>query len=126
MRFSICTFSLYAMILLYLSAGINHFINPEFYRKIMPVYIPFHMTFILLSGICEIVFAVLLIPILSRKLAAWLIIAMLIVFFVVHIQMLFDYSSVGGFMLWVAILRIPLQFVLIWWAYSFTKNPQPK
>ena len=126
MKFRIRLISLYAMFLLYLSAGINHFINQEFYEKIMPSYIPFHKASIFLSGICEIVFALLLIPILTRKLAAWLIIAMLIVFFVVHIQMIIDYLSIGGFMLWIAIFRIPLQFVLIWWAYSFTKNPQPK
>ena len=117
------TISLYALILLYLSAGINHFINPEFYEKIMPSYIPFHTTLIAISGICEIVLAVLLFLTSTRKTAAWLIIAMLIVFFTVHIQMLKDYWSVGGVMLFVAFLRIPLQFVLIWWAYTFTKNP---
>ena len=126
MKINMRTISLYALILLYLSAGINHFINLGFYKKIMPSYIPFHMVCIVLSGICEIVFAVLLFPKYTRQIAAWLIIAMLIIFFVVHIQMLIDYWCVGGFILWIAIFRIPLQFVLIWWAYSFTKNPQPK
>jgi uncharacterized membrane protein len=114
--------ALYGLIILYTGAGINHFINPAFYENIMPAYIPFHALCISLSGICEITFAALLIPARTRKIAAWLIIAMLIVFFTVHIQMLLDYWRAGGALLWIAILRIPIQFVLIWWAYTYTKS----
>ena len=125
MKFNSRTLSLYAMILLYLIAGTNHFINPEFYENIMPSYIPFHKVLVFLSGICEMAFAVLLIPTLTRKIAAWLIAAMLIVFFVIHIDMIISYLYVGGFMLWIAIFRFLLQFILIWWALLFTKNPHP-
>ncbi len=118
--------SLHAMSLLYVSAGINHFINPGFYEKIMPAYIPFHALCILLSGVCEVAFGALLVPARTRSIAAQLIIAMLIVFLIVHIQMLLNCRQVGGTMLWIAIIRIPLQFVLIWWAYAFIKNPQSK
>jgi uncharacterized membrane protein len=116
----------FIMILLYLAAGINHFVQPEFYLKIMPNYIPFHGFCVFMSGVCEITFAFLLIPIRTRKLAAWLIIAMLTVFFIIHIQMVIDYWDNNDSMFWVAIIRIPLQFVLIWWAWLYTKNPQPK
>ena len=114
---------LYIMALLYFTAGVNHFINPAFYKKIMPSYIPFHTACIIVSGICEIVFAVLLIPEVTRKIAAWLIIAMLTVFFVVHIQMLIDNSGEHGKLFWISLIRIPIQFVLMWWAYVYTKNP---
>jgi uncharacterized membrane protein len=120
------TISLYAMCLLYISAGINHFINPGFYEKIMPSWIPLHVLCIALSGICEIVLALLLLPEKTRNTAAWLIIAMLCVFLIVHVQMFLDYRLIGGMMLWIALIRIPLQFVLIWWAYAFIKNPQSK
>lgn len=116
----------YGMFLLYLAAGINHFVNPEFYEKIMPSYIPFHLLCVFLSGIVEILLAFLLIPKATRKTAAWLIITMLVVFFVIHIQMVIDTWTTGGMLFWIAISRIPLQFVLIWWAYLYTKNPQPK
>lgn len=116
----------YGMILLYLAAGINHFVNPEFYEKIMPSYIPFHSRCVFLSGIAEILLAFLLLPKVTRKTAAWFIIAMLVVFFVIHIQMVIDTWTTGGMLFWIAAIRIPLQFVLIWWAYLYTKNPQPK
>ena len=119
-------FFLYLMILLYVGAGINHFVKPEFYEKMMPSYIPFHSFCICVSGVCEIVFAILLILNKTRKVSAWLIVAMLIVFFVIHIHMLIDYLDNDDVMFWVVIIRIPIQFVLIWWAWLYTKNPQLK
>lgn len=116
----------YIMVLLYFIAGINHFVKPELYLNMMPSYIPFHSFCIYFSGICEFVLALLLIPIKTRKVAAWMIIIMLVVFFVIHAQMLIDNLDRDDGMFWIAIVRIPIQFVLIWWAYLYTKNPQPK
>jgi len=48
---------LYIMAALYVAAGINHFIHPEFYRKIMPPWLPFHDGLIFISGVFEILFA---------------------------------------------------------------------
>ncbi len=119
-------FFFYLMIVLYVIAGINHFLKPQFYEKMMPSYIPFHSFCIYFSGICEVLFAVLLIPTKTRKTSAWLIILMLTVFFIIHIQMLIDNWDNDDVMFWASIVRIPLQFVLIWWAWLYTKNPQPK
>ncbi len=111
----------YGMILLYVSAGINHFINPQFYLKIMPAYIPYHKTSVFLSGTCEIIFALLLCIKSTKRLAAWLIIAMLIIFFTVHIQMIINGWQQTGILFWIPIIRFPLQFLLIWWAFIYTK-----
>jgi uncharacterized membrane protein len=119
-------FWFYAMVILYIVTGLNHFVNPGFYENMMPAYIPFHKACVTVSGICEIGLALLLIPELTRRIAAWLIISMLIVFFIVHIQMIIDYWNEGGAMLWVAILRFPLQFVLIRWAYRYAKTYNKK
>lgn len=115
-------FSLYAMALLYIIAGINHFINPGFYEKIMPPYLPYHSFLIFISGVFEILFALLLLPIRTRRLAAWLVILLLIFIFPANIQMAVDFYKTDNPHLWIAILRLPLQFVLIWWAYTFTKK----
>jgi uncharacterized membrane protein len=40
------------MSLLYIAAGVNHFINPGFYLKIMPSYLPFPVELVYLSGVC--------------------------------------------------------------------------
>jgi uncharacterized membrane protein len=111
--------SLYAMSLLYIVAGLNHFRDPGFYIKIIPAYLFFPVFLTYLSGICEVLLGILLIPVKTRRVAASLIIAMLTVFFIIHVQMLIDFLDQQHPLLWVAIARIPLQFVLIWWARGF-------
>lgn len=114
--------SLYVMAAIYLLAGINHFWHPVFYKKIMPAYIAWHMPLIYASGVAEIALAILLIPQGTRAAAAWLIIAMLAVFMIVHVQMLIDYWNKGPMLFWIALLRIPLQFILVWWAWIYTRG----
>ena len=113
--------SLYIMILFYAGAGINHFIRPDFYLKIMPAWLPLHKELVFISGIAEVLCAVLLLFSKTRRLGAWAAIALLIAVFPANIQMLLDYKHDNNPMLWVAILRLPIQLLLIWWAYSFTK-----
>ncbi len=106
------------MSLLYIVAGINHFINPGFYLKIMPNYIPWHYQIVILSGVIEIILGGLILIQRTRKIAAWLIIFMLIAFLPVHIQMIIDNYKIFNIMFVVSIIRLPLQFVLIRWAYK--------
>lgn len=111
------------MAVLYIAAGINHFVHPEFYITIMPPWLPYHSALVFISGICEIVFGLMLLKPSSRKLAAWLIIFLLIAIFPANIQMMLNYLHENNPQLWIAIARLPLQVVLIWWAYGFTKYP---
>lgn len=114
--------SLYAMALLYTGAGINHFLNPDFYLSVMPEWLPYHDLANWSSGVAEIILGVLLLPERTRRFAAWMIIAMLTVFFfLIHIPMVFHYE-VNSLMFWIAVIRIPLQVVLIRWAWKFAKR----
>jgi uncharacterized membrane protein len=110
------------MIALYIVAGINHFINPQFYRSVVPTWIPFHDAIIVISGICEIAFALFLISKSTRRIGAWCIIILLIAVFPANVQAVINNSNNNGFWLWVTVLRLPLQVVLITWAYTFTKK----
>jgi uncharacterized membrane protein len=113
--------SLYIMGLFYMAAGVNHFIHPAFYKEIMPARIAFHDEAIFISGICEVLFALLLLFPSTRRPAAWAITGLLIVVFPANIQMMLNYYHENNPGLWFALLRLPLQIVLIWWAYLFTK-----
>jgi uncharacterized membrane protein len=106
----------------YVLAGINHFINPDFYKKIMPPWLPWHYFIIYFTGVCEIVFGLLLLSKQTRKPAAWGIIVLLVAVFPANIQMMLNYWHQQSLYLWVAILRLPLQLLLIWWAYLYTRN----
>jgi len=112
---------LYIMALLYTAAGIYHFVNPKMYMRIMPTYLPWHLPLVYISGVCEIAFALLLIPESTRPIGAWLIIALLIAVFPANVQMLVNYWQKNYNGLWIAIVRLPLQLVLIWWAWIYTK-----
>jgi len=115
-------FSLYLMAALYVLAGINHFINQGMYMAIMPPYLGWHMQLVFISGIAELVLGLLLLPSYTRVFAAWGIIALLIAVFPANIQMLVAIKKAGSNILWLAIARLPIQLLLIWWAYTFTKR----
>ncbi len=118
--------SLYVMTVFYILAGFNHFANPIFYKKIMPPWLDWHTTLIFISGALEIIFGVLLLPIKTRQLAAWGIIALLIAVFPANVQMMINFRNEQNPYYWVAVLRLPLQLLLIGWAYQFTKNKKIK
>jgi len=110
----------YLMAVIYILAGINHFRNPKLYERIMPPYIPAHKNMVVFSGLAEMILGMMLLIPENQHIAAWGIILMLIVFFTVHIHMLQDERASMKLPRWVLILRIPLQFGLIFWAYQYT------
>ena len=112
------TISLWVMAILYILAGINHFINPKFYLKIIPPFLPWHKALNWISGAAEIVLGIgLLIPVYT-SISAWGIILLLIAVFPANI-----YHFMKGYrkkkMVWILATRLPLQFLFIWWAYAF-------
>ena len=77
---------LYGMIAFYIFGGYNHFRDPAFYIPLIPPYLAaWAVELNLLSGVIEIVLALLLIPVQTRKYAGWGIVLMLIAFIPSHI-----------------------------------------
>ena len=114
--------------LFYLTAGITHFTNAAFFVRIVPDYLPWHTALVYISGICEIALAVLVWLPATRPRAAWGIIALLIAVFPANINMLVHRIPVQEgtppdmVALWV---RLPLQGVLIAWAWWYTRPAVP-
>ena len=117
---------LYPMALLYIAAGVYHFISPGTYMRIMPPYIPYHAALVAISGFCEILCGILLLISATRVIGAWLLIALLIAVFPANIQMMIDYPDVHHARFWILLLRLPLQGVLIWWAWIYTRKSPAK
>ena len=115
--------ALITMVLFYFFAGINHFIKPATYINIIPPYLPWPETLNYLAGLFEILFGILLIPLKTRKYASWGIILMLIAFMPTHIYMIeqakFNPLLLGEYTItpFIAWVRIPLQGILILWAF---------
>ncbi|WP_017259681.1 DoxX family protein [Pedobacter arcticus] len=110
------------MACIYISAGINHLVNPKFYLQIMPSYLPIHLQLVYLSGLAEIIAGALLLSKQTRKIGAWCIIVLLIAVFPANIQMSIDQYNVNGWLFYLSLIRLPFQFLLIYWAWIFTRN----
>lgn len=104
------------MSVMYVFAGSMHFIKPRAYVKIIPKFLPKRRSLNLFAGAVEIMAGLALLFPETRTYAAILIITMLVVFLLVHFNMLRSKELALGVPRWILILRIPLQFLLIWWA----------
>ncbi|WP_225035475.1 MauE/DoxX family redox-associated membrane protein [Winogradskyella sp. SM1960] len=110
---------LYVMAAMYIVAGVMHFVKPKMYMRIMPRYLPSHKALVYLSGLAEILLGIgLCIPAL-KTISIYGIIAMLAVFLLVHFYMLSGKKAAAGIPKWILILRIPLQFGLMYWAWMY-------
>ncbi len=115
--------------LLFIAAGLNHFFNAEFYLRIMPPYLPWHVELVYISGVCEALLGALLLIPRFTPWAAWGLIALLIAVFPANLHMAVNAGQFPNLSPIMLGARLPLQGVLIWWAWWFTsqaKSAAPK
>ncbi|MFQ3475332.1 DoxX family protein [Halonotius sp. F2-221B] len=112
---------------LYVVAGVLHFVVPDLYAQIIPPFLPAPLALVYLSGIAEIAVGIgVLIP-RTRRYAAWATIALLVAIFPANVYMATSMVVVEGIsggdpsplIRWG---RLPLQGVLILWAYWYTDS----
>lgn len=115
------TITMYLMGILYILAGINHFIVPEMYLKIMPPYLQWHKELVFLSGLIEIALGALLFLPQYRRIAAWGIILLLIAVFPANIYLAQTDGDALGISAAAAWGRLPIQALLILWAWWYTR-----
>jgi uncharacterized membrane protein len=107
---------------LYVVAGMNHFINPAFYLKIMPDYLAWHEFLVFISGIFEVLLGVLLVIPRTTRPAAWGIVALLIAVFPANIYAYQHQEIFPDVSPTFHLVRLPLQAVLILWAWWYTRD----
>lgn len=85
----------------------------------MPAYIPWHRAMVLISGVAEILGGVGVIVPQTIKWAGWGLIILLIAVFPVNIDMAVEAFQYQPWSLKAIayLVRLPLQFVLIYWIY---------
>jgi uncharacterized membrane protein len=116
----------YLFAAVFIFAGFNHFRDPGFYLRIMPPYLPWPSALHLIAGFFEVVLGVMLLTPRFQRLAAWGLIALLLAVYPANIHMAVNwrlYPDLPMILLWI---RLPLQFVLIAWAWWFTKADEEK
>ena len=108
----------------FVGAGVNHFLKTDFYLRMMPPYVPMHVTMVQISGVAEVVLGVLLLVPQTTAMAAWGLIALLVAVFPANVQMALRPQTFPEFQPTALWLRLPLQVVMIAWAFWYTgKKP---
>ena len=106
-------------------AGAMHFAIPRTYRRIMPPYVPAHMTMVYASGVAEIAGGAGLMVPKRRRLAGWWLIATMVAVFPANLHMAlhpeqFPKVPGGARALWA---RLPFQGVFIAWVLAAMGRP---
>lgn len=109
----------YLLGLIFIVAGFFHLQKPAIFERILPPYLPSHKSIVLVSGILEMVLGFMLLSAGTQKVAAWGIIILLLLFLPVHIYMLQEKKASLKIPRWMLILRVPLQFALMYWAFQY-------
>jgi uncharacterized membrane protein len=120
--FKIQQVSLFAQVFLYIFAGANHLIFPEYYLRIMPPYLPYPLELVYFTGILEILFGVGLWFEPTRKITIYLLMVFLLAILPAHWYVIQEGGRPMNMPFWVSVIRFPLQFALMYWAYSLRKT----
>jgi uncharacterized membrane protein len=104
-------------------AGVMHFVAPKGFIRIVPRWLPAPAALVAVSGIFEVLGGVGLLVPATQRLAAWGLIALYVAVFPANVNMAVNRIPLGRrpmatWMLWA---RLPLQLVLIAWAWWFTR-----
>ena len=102
-------------------AGVQHFINPEFYVPFVPAFLPFTIAIIYISGLAEILLGLMLFIPKYICLGAGGILLMMILFLPIHVWDVFSsHPAIGSHD--AALVRLPIQLILIFIAGKLWKK----
>ncbi|MFO0746756.1 MAG: DoxX family membrane protein [Myxococcota bacterium] len=115
--------SLGALSLVFVGVGTLHFVRPDDFVAIIPPFLPAPLLLVYVSGVAEIGLGLAVLHPRTRRLAAWGLVALLIAVYPANIYHAVADVPVGGSHapLVYHVVRLPLQLVLIWWAWRFTR-----
>jgi uncharacterized membrane protein len=110
------------MAVLMVAAGVMHFVAPAAYARIVPRWLPAPRTLVFVSGVFEILGGLGLLPPSTRSFSAWGLIALFIAVFPANVNMAINRIGFGRKPppQWILWARLPLQGLLVAWAYALT------
>ena len=117
MRFTIEIGSIIIMCVFYVGIGIKHFTNPTWFVKIVPPFLPYKLSLVYISGFFEILFGSMLLFPITRYIAAWGLILLLIAVFPANIYLAMTNGAALNTTPFIAWGRLPFQFLFIAIAY---------
>ncbi|WP_277556256.1 DoxX family protein [Halobaculum limi] len=119
---------------IYVIAGVSHFLVPKAFERVVPPSLPRPRALVYLSGLAEIALGIGVLLPQTRRRSAWGLIVLLVAVFPANVYMATgdvedglpeEVAAVPDWLLWA---RLPMQAVLIAWAWWYTdsSDDQPK
>jgi len=107
---------------LMVAGGVMHFVAPRAYARTIPRFFPAPHALVAVSGVFEILGGFGLLLPQTRSWAAWGLIALFVAVFPANVNMAVNRIGFGRKPppVWLLWARLPLQAVLIAWAYTLT------
>lgn len=102
---------------LFLASGIGHFVDSDAFVAIVPPYLPSPLALVAISGAFEIAGAIGLLLPATRPAAGIVLILLMIAVFPANLHMALHADEFPRFAPWLLWVRLPLQAVLIAWAW---------
>ena len=106
----------------YISVGIKHFTEPEWFLQIYPPFLPFGLGAVYVSGFFEVLFGIMLLIPKTRYYAGWGLIGLLIAVFPANIYLAYTNGAAMDISATVAWGRLPFQALFIGLAYWHSKD----
>jgi uncharacterized membrane protein len=110
---------------IYIAAGLGHFLLTPVYLRIMPDYLPAHRTLVLLSGAAEIAGGVGVLAPRTQRIAAIGLALLLAAVFPANLWMVQHPERFAHIPRWVLWARLPLQIPLILWVLAYARRDDP-
>lgn len=99
-------------------AGVQHFLNPEFYLPFVPSFLPAQMVIVYISGVIEVIIGLLLLTKKYQGLATYALLLLMLIFLPIHINDVISDTPVIGSKK-AAIIRLVIQFLAIALCWKF-------
>ena len=108
--------------LIFMVAGVLHFVFTPMYMRVMPPYLPAPRLLVQISGVFEFLGGLGLLYPPTRRFAAWGLVALLVAVEPANVQMALDHARWKNIPEWALWVRVPLQVPLIWWAWMIARR----
>ncbi|HEX4473885.1 MAG TPA: hypothetical protein VH142_02340 [Polyangiaceae bacterium] len=120
----------YALSAVMVGIGVLHFVAADLFAQIVPPALPAPHVLVWLSGVIEIALGVALVPLRTRRLAGYGLVALYVAVFPANLYMALSNVQIHGLPSWIAqpspaalFLRLPFQLVFMAWALWVSRAP---
>lgn len=110
-----------ALAAFFIGAGVNHFVIPGAYKRIVPPGLGDPETLVRVSGVAEVAGGVGVLLPQTRRLAGFGLVALLAAVFPANVHMARNPEKFAKIPAWALYARLPLQPLMMWWAWRATR-----